>query len=204
MTSGSRRQVSVAHQTPLADTARRPPPARTSRLLGRLAIVVVLGFVVASLLTARLFVWPSLPTLPAHADAIIELAGPGDRDVTALRLARNHVAPLVIQSTLPGDATSNTCLPAVRGITVECFSPIPATTRGEARWIGRRASEEHWTSVILVTTPDQAWRARLRVQRCFPGTVYVATTPLPVRQWPRQIAYQWGATFKAEALQREC
>ncbi len=94
-----------------------------------------------------------------------------------MQLAREHVAPVVIQSTLPEDATSDTCLPPVTGTTIGCFSPVPPTTRGEARYIGQRGAAEHWSSVIIVTTPDHAWRARLRVQRCFPGEVYVETSP---------------------------
>ena len=55
-----------------------------------------------------------------------------------------------------------------------------------------------------MTTPDHAWRARLRVERCFPGQVYVATSPLPKWDWLRQIPYQWAATVKAELFQRDC
>jgi uncharacterized SAM-binding protein YcdF (DUF218 family) len=167
--------------------------------------LVALALVVAgTATTARLFVWPSLPALPDHVDAIIELAGPGDRDAETIALARAHLAPLVIQSTLPGDATSDTCLDPIPGVTIECFTPVPATTRGEARYIGERGLAAHWSSVVIVTTPDHAWRARLRVQRCFPGKVYVATSPLPTSDWLRQIPYQWAATAKAELLQRDC
>lgn len=162
---------------------------------------MVVAFVGA---TARIFVWPSLAPLPAHADAIIELAGPGDRDATTLALARQHRAPLVIQSTIAADSTSDTCLPPVPQTTIGCFTPSPATTRGEARWIGEQGARQHWRSVIIVTTPDHAWRAQLRVQRCFPGRVYVATSPLPKLDWLRQIAYQWAATAKAELIQRDC
>jgi hypothetical protein len=163
--------------------------------------VAVLAFSAA---TARLFIWPSLPPLPEHADAIIELAGPGDRDAVTVALGRQHVAPDLIQSTVPGDATSDTCLAPIPHEQIECFTPKPATTRGEARYIGQRAAAEHWRSVIIVTTPDHAWRARLRISRCFPGQVYVATSPLPTADWIRQIPYQWAATIKAELLQREC
>jgi len=170
----------------------------------RAAVVALVTAVLLTGMTARLFVWPSLAPLPKHADAIIELAGPGDRDATAIALARRHLAPVVVQSTLPGDATSDRCLPSISGETIGCFTPSPPTTRGEARWIGRQAAAQGWHSVVLVTTPDHAWRARLRVERCFPGRVYVATSPLPKLDWVRQIAYQWAATVKAELLQRDC
>jgi hypothetical protein len=55
-----------------------------------------------------------------------------------------------------------------------------------------------------VTTPDQAWRARLWTARCYSGDAYVATTPLPLVDWIGQIPYQWGATVKAFTVERSC
>jgi hypothetical protein len=154
-------------------------------------------------ITARVFVWPDLPPLPDRADAIVELGGPNSdgRDAVALELARRNRAPLLIQSTELNDTK---CLPAPPGVTVECFHPDPDTTRGEAHYIGRVAAERHWTSVILVTTPDQAWRAHLRVSRCFSGAIYVATAPLPRLMWFVQIPYQWSASIKALTVERAC
>ena len=190
---------------PTTDSAGPAGNARRRRRRRRIVLVVVAAVALAFLgATARMFVWPPLPALPAHADAIVELAGPGDRDAVTVALAEQHVAPVVIQSTLPGDARSGTCLPPTPGVRIECFAPDPPTTRGEARYIGERAAAGHWGSVVLVTTPDHAWRARLRVQRCFDGRVYVATSPLPKADWLRQIPYQWMATVKAELLQRGC
>jgi uncharacterized SAM-binding protein YcdF (DUF218 family) len=168
--------------------------------------VLVAGALVLVLVavTARLFIWPALPALPAHVDAIVELAGQGDRDSVALALARQGRATYLVQSTVAADALSDTCLPHVGGTTVLCFHPDPDTTRGEARSIGVLAQRYGWTSVILVTSPDQAFRARLRVERCFTGEVYVATAPLPFVQWPGQLIYQWGATVKALTVQRSC
>jgi hypothetical protein len=178
--------------------------ARRSRLRRRGALAALVLFTSFAATTARLFVWPSLPPLPDHADAIIELGGPGNRDAVTMELAMEHRAPLVIQSTLARDATSDTCLPPIPGMTIECFHAVPPTTRGEARYIGDRGAASSWSSVILVTTPDHAWRARLRVERCFPGEVYVKTSPLPKWDWFRQIPYQWAATLKAEIFQRDC
>ena len=109
-----------------------------------------------------------------------------------------------MQSTVAAEAGTSRCLPATRGVTVLCFHPVPGTTRGEAEWIGREAKARNWRSVILVTTPDQAWRARLRLSRCFDGKVYVATSPLPFSKWFEQIPYQWLASAKALTVQRAC
>jgi uncharacterized SAM-binding protein YcdF (DUF218 family) len=87
---------------------------------------------------------------------------------------------------------------------VVCFHPEPFTTRGEARAIADMARQNGWSSVILVTTPDQAWRATVRVSRCFDGPVSVATTPLPPYLRPPEIGYQWGATLKAYTFETTC
>jgi hypothetical protein len=124
-----------------------------------------------------------------------------DRDRLALELAREHRAPVLIQST---EALDTHCLPPVNGVRIECFEAHPRTTRGEARHIGALAEQRQWDSVILVTTPDQAWRAHLRVSRCFPGKVYNATAPLQRHDWFVQIPYQWAASAKALTVQRSC
>jgi uncharacterized SAM-binding protein YcdF (DUF218 family) len=182
------------------NAARRPRKRRRRRIVGVVVLVIVLLF---AAITARVFVWPDLPALPAHADAVIELAGPGDdgRDARAIQLANEGRTDYLVQSTKVGDTH---CLPAPQDVKLLCFHPDPATTRGEAQWIGREAAQRHWKSVILVTTPDQAYRAKLRVGRCFPGKVYVATSTLPWKRWFTQIPYQWGATAKALVWQRSC
>ena len=172
----------------------------------RVAIAAVLVAVVTfGATTVRLFIRPDLPPLPQHADAIIDLGGPGDdRDAVALALARGHRAPYLVQSTVEIDSGTDRCLPAVPGVTVLCFHPDPNTTRGEAQAIARLAGQYHWRSVILVTTTDHAWRAALRVRRCFPGDVYVSPAHLPVVDWAGAIQYQWAATAKAVLVERSC
>ncbi|HET9254268.1 MAG TPA: hypothetical protein VFO16_03575 [Pseudonocardiaceae bacterium] len=151
-----------------------------------------------------MFIWPDLQPLPPRVDVIVELGGLGDRDDAALGLARAHRGPVLIQSTVIEEAGTERCLPPVPGVRILCFHPDPDTTRGEAEYIGQLAAQHHWRSVALVTTPDQAWRARLRMTRCFGGDVYVSTTPLPVLAWFWQIPYQWVATAKALAFERSC
>lgn len=154
--------------------------------------------------TARLFVWPA-SGMPARVDAIVVLGGQGNRLGTGLDLARHGHAPvLVVSLGLPPPVPDSVCRTRTKAFTVLCFQPEPGTTQGEAQFIGRLAKQHHWKSVALVTTPDQDTRARVRFKRCFPGAVYVVTTPLSVSAWPGQITYQWGALFKALVLQRSC
>jgi uncharacterized SAM-binding protein YcdF (DUF218 family) len=179
---------------------------RRSRIRRRLVVASLLVLLIVSAVTDRLFVQPVLAPLPPRVDAIIELGGEGmkGRDRLALELARAHKAPFLIQSTVVEEAGTDRCLAAVPDVTILCFHADPNTTRGEAHYIAEEAKRRHWKSVVLVTTPDQAWRARLRTTRCFGGEVYVATSPLPLTSWPRQIPYQWAATGKALTFQRAC
>ena len=166
------------------------------------AAVVVILFTAA---TARLFVFPARG-MPSHVDAIVMLDGPGDsgRLATALRLAKEHRAPALLISQGTKESETGGCPPPMPDVKVICFNPSPATTRGEAEFVGRLARQDHWSSVALVTVAPQDTRARLRMSRCFPGQIYVVTAPLPAGQWPYQIAYEWGASLKALVLQRSC
>jgi uncharacterized SAM-binding protein YcdF (DUF218 family) len=179
----------------------RPRQHRRRKVL---VIALSIVLVLVSVVTARMFIWPDLPAVPAQVDAIIELGGPGNRDAVTLELARAHRAPVAVQSTTPDDARSGKCLPSISGVTILCFHAEPNTTRGEARYIGTEGQLRHWRSVIVVTSPDHAWRARLEIGRCFTGDVYVVTTHLPALAWLRQIPYQWVATTKALIFERSC
>ena len=58
---------------------------------------IVAAFVLFCAANARLFIWPT-SGMPAHVDAIVMLAGPGDRLKTALRLASERRAPFLVVS----------------------------------------------------------------------------------------------------------
>jgi hypothetical protein len=168
----------------------------------------VIGTVIAVMFmaaTARLYVFP-VQSMPAHVDAVAMFDGPGNsgRLATALRLAREHRAPVLLLSRGTKLSESGRCPPSMPGVRVICFNPSPATTQGEAEFLGRLARKDRWRSVALVTVTPQGTRARLRTSRCFPGKIYVVTAPLPTRLWPYEIAYEWGATLKALFVQRSC
>ena len=161
------------------------------------AVVVVFGAV-----TARLLVWPA-QGMPARVSAIVMLAGPGDRLPVALQLAREHrAAVLVVSRGWLG--YGGPCPPPVPGVKLICFDPDPPDTRGEAEAVGRLAKQYHWSSIVLVATRTQDTRARIVVERCFGGSTYVVTAPLPAGSWPYQIVYGWGALIKALVVSRSC
>jgi hypothetical protein len=178
-----------------------PGRSRRRRFLIAAAALLLAAFGAA---TARLFVWPERG-MPARVDAIVMLNGPGDRLQAALGLAWAHRARVaVISRGSPYWASGSGCAPEIPGVRVICFSPDPATTQGEAEFTGRLARRYHWHSIVLVTTTPQDTRARLRMRRCFSGSIYATTAPLPAYDWPYALAYEWGATIKALLLQRNC
>ena len=189
----------------LTDEVPRPsvrPSGRARRRWRRALIAAAALVLLLAGLTARLFVWP--PTgMPDRVDAILMLNSVGDPQRVALQLAREHRARYLVVS--QGTVASHYACPApVPGVKLICFHPSPATTQGEAEFAGRLARKYHWHSVVVVTITPQAFRARLRLERCFGGQVYVMTGSLPPHSWPYQIAYEWGATIKALTVQRSC
>ena len=159
-------------------------------------------FVVFCAATARLFVWPD-QGMPSRVDAIVMLDSPGRPLNIAVRLAGQHRAPfLVISQGTP--ASRDPCPRPVPEVTLICFNPTPPTTQGEAEFVGRLAKKYHWQSIAVVAITTQDSRARLRVERCFPGQVYVVTAPIKLSTWPYQISYEWAALVKALVFQRGC
>jgi hypothetical protein len=171
---------------------------RRRKALAALLILAVV-FIAA---TAGVLVWPPQGA-PASVDAIVLLAGPGDRMPVALQLAREHRAPVLVVSQGHGGYGGD-CPAATPGVRTICFDPDPGDTRGEAEYVGRLARQYGWHSVLIVVIRPQAVRAQILMGRCFAGSTYLATAPLPLRSWPYQIVYGWGALFKALVLYRAC
>ena len=182
-------------------------PKRRRKGLRYAVIVLVVLLVGFSAITARWFVWPP-QGMPAHVDGIVMFNGVGDRLQTVLDLARERRAPvLVISYTAEGPhwwTGGSPCAPELTGVKVICFTPDPATTQGEAEFVGRVARQYHWHSIALVATAPQDPVAMLRTRRCFSGKIYVVNASFPGSQWPVQVAYYWGGTLRALFLQRSC
>jgi hypothetical protein len=183
---------------PAVVAVRRRLP-RHRRIVLAVALILVLTLSTA---TALLLIWPA-QGMPARVSAIALLAGPGNRMSVALRLAGEHRAPVLVISQ-GAHGYGGPCPAPQPGVRLICFDPNPGDTRGEAQYIGKLAVKYHWSSIDLVVSRPQATRARILVERCFTGPVYVTTAPLPLSNWPYQIAYGWGALVKALAVHRSC
>lgn len=165
-------------------------------------IVAVLIFAALCALTLRLFVWPA-QGMPQYVDAIVMLDGPGEPLEVAVHLAEQHRAPfLVVSRGTP--ASRDPCPRPISGMTLICYNPVPATTQGEAEFIGRLAKKLQWHSITVVAITPQLSRARLRIERCFTGQVYTVAAPMTKSTWPYQIAYEWASLMKALIVQRSC
>lgn len=173
-----------------------------SRLLRRVLTGLAAALVIFCAATARLMVWP-VSGMPARVDAIVMMAGPGDRTKIAVQLAREHRAPVLVVSR-GNQGYGGPCPPPISGVKLICFDPVPASTRGEAEFASRLARKYHWRSIALVTSAPQDSRARERMRACFAGHVYVVTVGVTWYSWPVQIAYEWAATLKMYLFQRGC
>lgn len=177
------------------------PRKRWHRIALASVLVLIIAFCAVS---ARLFVWP--PTgMPARVDAIVVIGGPGDRVDYGLQLARENKAPYLVFSKGLGWLPPGICTQHVGSATVICFQPNPDTTQGESEGFARLAKQYDWRSVAVVTSQEQAWRAKLWFGRCYSGQVFSVGPRLSLGAViPGGVLYEWGATVKAEVFDRSC
>ena len=138
--------------------------------------VVVIGAIVASVAVRR---WTSAPSAVAveavpEADAIVMfVGGKGERLTLVRRLVDAGVAADVVipnGMAIEGSVGSGSCMSA--GTAEVYCPPLPdGDTRSEARLIADLAAEQGWDDLVVVTSTYHVERARLRLQRCFDGTI---------------------------------
>ena len=179
-------------ESPLQPRRRR---SRRFRIVVTTIAALVAVFVAGTL---TLFIFPARNE-PRRVDAIVSLGGYGPRLGKAVELAKAGYAPNLVVS----DPNTG-CPDPIQGVRIICFYPIPTTTQGEARKAAELAKQYGWTSLMVVTTPDQITRARVRFKRCTDVDIAYVSTRLPLTRWPYAIAYEWAALGKAEILQRDC
>jgi uncharacterized SAM-binding protein YcdF (DUF218 family) len=193
--------------------------ARVRRRFGRRAVLTAVGVatavvVVGGGLTWRWFVRPTVDG-PVRADAIVMFGGDGDRFEETVRLAEEGWAEVVVISDPRAEGSrysrfgffcrNDGTQPGypVHDYEAICFDPETDTTRGEARFVAELAEERGWRRVDLVTTTDQATRARMLLARCWDGDI--ATVVVPTDVWrPGRVVYEWGAWLRATFVRRGC
>lgn len=167
-----------------------------------IATALAVALLAVAVLDVRLFVVPRSDP-PAKSDAFVVLGGDTFdlRLEAGLKLAHEYPDATLVVST-PGHSLCPRWLVPRRHLI--CFVPDPSTTQGEARMAAKLAAEHGWTSMTVVTTADQVWRARLRFARCWDGDLRVVQAPTSTWIRIREIPYEMGATVKAEVFQRSC
>ena len=171
-----------------------------------MALVLLLASLVA--LAGWLSTWPSNDP-PARVDAVVVLAGGhGERERTGERLVREGVAPVLVLSDggRPGPKSERLCQQRIAGVRVLCITPQASTTRGEARAFAEMAAREGWRSVVVVTTSYHVRRARLLVDRCYPGSVHPVGAPAGMNAFEvaLQALREGVALVAALTVQRGC
>jgi hypothetical protein len=139
---------------------------------------------------------------PQRAAAVVVLGSPienGRLDEARALIADGLADTLVISVPLSLQPHVHVCGDGIEGVRVICFQPSPATTQGEARQIRDLAAQHGWKKIIVVTSTYHVSRARMIVQRCFPGELLMveANHKIGVTEWMYQFAYQTGGYLKA-------
>ncbi|MGH8889436.1 MAG: YdcF family protein [Acidothermaceae bacterium] len=178
---------------------------RLVRLVRRHRIVAALVAVViaaVAVIDVRLFVVPT-SAAAGPTDAFVVLGG-GTYDLrlnAALKLVREYPGAALLVSVAGHKHCPHF---AVGASQIICFNPDPMTTQGEAREATLLAHQHGWTSMTVVTTADQIWRAGVRFSRCWSGDLRLVQAPTSAWIRLRSIPYEMGATVKAEVFQRSC
>jgi hypothetical protein len=169
-----------------------------------LRLIMVAGtlIVVAGAAGLPVYVRPQVDPL-RHADAILVLGGPDySRYEYGFELAEQGWAPSLVISNPSGDDDrwlSGQCAEPRRIFTVHCFTPDPATTKGEGRELQRLASLYRWRTVIVVTIRPHISRARFILTRCFDAEFVMVPSPgnISVPYWAYQYLYQTTGYVRA-------
>jgi uncharacterized SAM-binding protein YcdF (DUF218 family) len=184
----------------------RRPSVR--RLLAALVMLVGLWLVAV----AVLFVWPPAnETPPAHADAVVVLAGGlNHRLDPGLKLVQEHVAPVLLISGGLSDPKWTKARKLCRGeegptrFRVLCFLAKPFSTRGEAETVARLARAHGWHRIIVVTSTYHVTRARMLFRRCFHGQLWTVGTSAPANTLLREWLEETGKLLVQATVERRC
>lgn len=174
-----------------------------------MAALLTLALVTMLAATARILVWPPTDELSATpADAVVVLAGSGSRLATGQALAGQGVAPVLVVSDGGEEhwpAIEQVC-DAPADYAVRCFTPDPATTRGEARAVGDLAHRHALDRLVVVTSAYHLARAELWLRRCTDADVAGVATQQPWSQRlsPDRLAHEWAGLARAWLLERAC
>jgi uncharacterized SAM-binding protein YcdF (DUF218 family) len=174
--------------------------ARRGLWLGGAGVVFVVVAVFVA--TGVLLLWPSTDG-PQHADAVVVFGGKHtERLERGLALIDQGYASTLVVSDPPEEFACRD-RPETH---VVCIHPEPTNTRAEARAVRSLAASRGLTDLLLVTSTYHVTRARLLLDRCYPGDVSTVAADAdegPGRTLDR-LAHEWGGLIYAWAFARSC
>ncbi|GAB3278841.1 YdcF family protein [Kineosporia babensis] len=182
------------------------------RWIRRAAVAALVFALVVGIGGGRLYSFPQVDTLQSddRIDAVLALGGRTETAYYAVGLAEQGIAPVVLVSNpYPQDEAFQGIhdLCASRPTTYEliCFDPDPRTTRGEARELGRLATERGWDDVAVVAAKYHVSRTRTIVKRCYSGRLHMVAPEMSIRplNWTYQYVRQTLGYAKV-AVQQGC
>lgn len=167
------------------------------------AISAFLGIVLAVAAAGLpLYVFPATED-PTHADVVFVLGTPTRAKVQIAQelVSAGRADRILISVPRWGKwaAHNMTVCTAQLSYPVDCETPDPFTTQGEARMLRTYADDHSVNSAVIVTSVAHITRARILMQRCFDGTLYFRDDGVTrdLDYWIEQYAYQTGAFLKA-------
>jgi len=171
--------------------------------------VLVLAAAVAYGFGIWLFLLYPEDSLPAHADAVVVLAGSEARLPVALNLVEHRAAKTLVvsQDDVKRDpARYSLCHgPKPKQYTLVCQTADPFSTRGEARMVADLVKKHRWASVIVVTSRYHLYRAHMLLRRCTEVDLSMRATDED-SWWRKAVAIplEYVKLARAETLQRGC
>lgn len=171
--------------------------------------VLVLAAAVAYGFGIWLFLLYPQDTLPAHADAVVVLAGSEARLPVALALVEHGAAKTLVvsQDDVARDpARYSLCHGSKpKRYTLVCRTATPFSTRGEARMVADLVRKRHWASVIVVTSHYHLYRTHMLLRRCTQVDLSMRATDGD-SWWRKAVAIplEYVKLARAETLQRSC
>ena len=140
-------------------------------------LLLLLAAAAWSALAWRIVAHPTIDA-PSEVDAVYILGPVETRIDEALAVMDSGVAPLLLATTSVNQETGEAYATDHCGLmtdtyTVECLTPDPYTTQGEASLLAREAQTGGWDRVAVLTSTPHAARARLLMERCVDAEVLV-------------------------------
>jgi uncharacterized SAM-binding protein YcdF (DUF218 family) len=179
-------------------------PSDRRRRVVRAFLIAVAGLVICWLIACFLVVQHPTINKITKVDAIVVIGPPDTErlDQAETLLAQGISNQLVVS--IPADnfhGADRLCAAPPAGVTAHCFNPDPGTTLGEGREVGRLADQNHWTSILVITSKYHVSRARMIFDNCFAGRVEVisAHKAISASSWAYQYLYQSAGYVRAFA-----